>query len=52
MSSQLRKIIREKYIYSVVGLEASHFVPEFSLEGSKNNFSSWIFFFFPSLTPT
>lgn len=37
---QLRKIIMEKYIYSVVGLEASNFVPEIS-EGSKNNFSGF-----------
>lgn len=41
MSSQLprlRKIIMEKYIYSVVGLEASNFVPEISVEGTRNTF--------------
>lgn len=42
MSSQLprlRKIIMEKYIYSVVGLEASNFVLEISVEGTRNTFS-------------
>lgn len=43
---QLRKIITEKYIYSVVGLEASNFIPEVSLEGSKNNFSCFFVFCF------
>lgn len=28
----------EKYIYSVVGLEASNFVPEISVEGTRNTF--------------
>lgn len=50
---QLKKIIMEKYIYSVVGLEASNFVPEVSLDGSKNNFSCFfLFFVLPSPTPT